>query len=321
MLKHATAALLILALAAAPAAAKEQATVRIAESATVRSPDFTLGQIGDVESGDAATDSELAAVRLGVSPMPGSWRELYRDTIATQLAAAGFDARRIKLVCPDIVRIFRASRTVTQDELEGRVRAFIEANSPWKPGEALISSVSRVGDVVVPAGALKINVSPRGAGDYIGPTPFAVELVVDGKVATSLTMQADISVYRDAVVATAPIPANSVVGPADVELRRIDISTARGRTFGSVDDVVGMATAAYLQPGSVVTAKVLRRPILVRRGDAVRLIASRPGFTIETSGIAQQDGRLGEVIRVLNPVSRKVVEAEVSGSQQARVLF
>ena len=321
MLKHATAAVLMLVLAAAPAAAREQATVRIAESATVRSPAFTLGQIGEVEGGDQAANFELAAVRLGVSPMPGSWRELYRDTIVTQLAAAGFDARRIKLVCPKIVRVFRASRTVTQDELESHVRGFIEANSPWEPGEALISSVSQVGDVVVPAGSLEITVSPRGAGNYIGATPFSVGLIVDGKVATSLAMQANISVYRDAVVAIAPIPANSVIGRADVELRRIDISTARGATYESIDRVVGMATVAYLQAGSVVTAKVLRQPLLVRRGDAVKLIASRPGFVIETTGVAQQDGRLGEVIRVLNPVSRKVVEAEVSGHQKAHVLF
>jgi len=290
---------LVLALAvAAAAAAGDQVvpTVRIGSMTSVRGPAITLGDIGDVEGADAATASALEALRLGVSPMPGSWRELERELILSQLVRNGFGPRRVRLICPRTVRIYRES--ITQ-----------------------IKSISRIGDVVVPAGELTISVFPRGNVNYLGPVPFVVELAVDGRKVSSMTMQADIGVFRDAVVTTTPIPAHQVIGPTDVELRRIDISSARGKAFGSVDEVIGMATTTYLQAGSVITARNLNKPILVRRGDAVSLIASRPGFVIKTTGIAQGDGRLGEVIKVLNPVSRKVIEAEVVGSRRAKVLF
>lgn len=315
---------LVLALAvAAAAAAGDQVvpTVRIGSMTSVRGPAITLGDIGDVEGADAAMASALEALHLGVSPMPGSWRELERELILSQLVRNGFGPRRVRLVCPKTVRIYRESMTVSQEALEDRLRDYIAANSPWGPGEAQIKSISRIGDVVVPAGELTISVFPRGNVNYLGPVPFVVELAVDGRKVSSMTMQADIGVFRDAVVTTTPIPAHQVIGPADVELRRIDISSARGKAFSSVDEVIGMATTTYLQAGSVVTARNLNKPILVRRGDAVSLIASRPGFIIKTTGIAQGDGRLGEVIKVLNPVSRKVIEAEVVGARRAKVLF
>jgi flagella basal body P-ring formation protein FlgA len=319
------AAVAILALLAPLSAAAEEQqalpTVRVAEQASVRGAAITIADIASVEAADGGIAAELGRLRLGVSPLPGSWREMERELIADQLARGGFGPSRVRLVCPHVVRIFRESQTVARDLLESRLRDFIAANAPWDPGELEIGSIAGIGDVVVPAGELTISIQPRGTAAYLGPMPFSVKIEVDGREAASLVMQARISVFREAVVTTTAIPVNSLVEPSDVELRRVDISAANGKCFAALDEVVGMATTAYLQAGTVVTARTLTAPLLVHRGEAVQLIASRTGFAIRINGIAQQDGRRGEVIRVMNPSTRKIIEAQVTGPQRARVLF
>jgi flagella basal body P-ring formation protein FlgA len=305
------------------AAEEEQAlpTIRVTQQVSVRGAAITIADIGSVEAEDVGIAAELGRLRLGVSPLPGSWREMERELISDQLARSGFGPTRVRLLCPPVVRIYRESQTVGREMLESRLRDFIAANAPWSPEELEIASFSGVGDVLVPAGELKINIQPRGSASYLGATPFTVKIEVDGREASSLVMQANINVLRDAVVTTTAIPANNLIEQSDVELRRMNITAANGKCFASLDEVVGMATTAYLQAGSVVTEKVITAPILVRRGEAVQLIASRSGFAIRTIGVAQQDGKRGAIIRVINPSTRKIIEAEVTGPQRARVIF
>lgn len=318
-----TAAAAILALLAPVLAAGQQALpkVKVMQQSSVRGAAITIGDIGSVEAADARTAQVLSKLRLGMSPMPGSWREMERDLITAQLARNGFGPSRVKLICPPLVRIYRESQTVSRQLLKSRLRDFASSNAPWDPDEMEITNVGGLADIVVPAGELEINIKPRGTSSYLGPVPFSVEIDVDGNNAASLVMQANISVFRDAVVTTTAITAHSLIEPSDVEIRRVDISASRGKCYSSLEKVVGKATTTYLQAGAIVTAKTLTAPLLVRRGDVVQLIASKPGFTIRTSGVAQQDGRRGEVISVMNTSTRKIIEAKVTGPQRAAVLF
>lgn len=314
-------AISLLALLVSAAAASEPDAVRVMGQATVKGPSFTLGDIAVISVADPSLKSLIARMRIGVSPMPGNWRELTKATIRDQLARTGILNPSISIVCPPVVRIYRESQSIGQTFIETRLRNYIIDNAPWTREEIEITGVSRVGNIILPSGELEIVIRPRGSSLYIGRSPFTVEMLVDGQSARQIIMQVNISVYREAVIATAPVPAHEVIGPDDVELRRVDISTARGKTFSSIDKVIGMAATTYLQPGRIVTRGAIRQPILVRRGKSVELVAKAGGFVIRTVGIAQQDGRRGDVIRVLNTGSKKIIAAIVTGHQKATVLF
>jgi flagellar basal body P-ring formation protein FlgA len=313
-------AALTLMLVAAVAAAQE-ATVEVRGEVTVSGPALTLGDVAAVETADAALAAALRDIRLGVSPMPGNWRELDREMIRAQLRRSGYSSSRVQLLCPALVKIYRNSQTVSQAEIEQHLRDYIAAGAPWSPDEMQVTEVSRIGDTVLPAGALSIEIQPRGGASWLGATPFVIDLTVDGQVARQLVMQARISVFRLAAVMTNAVPARRVIGPGDVELRRVDIAAASGTAFESLDRVIGMEAVTYLQPGQIVTVRNVAPPVLVKRGQAIALEARSNQFVIRTVGLAQQDGRRGEVIRVVNPASKKTVEARVTGEGTAEVIY
>jgi flagella basal body P-ring formation protein FlgA len=63
----------------------------------------------------------------------------------------------------------------------------------------------------------------------------------------------------------------------------------------------------------------LVRPAMVAKGATVLMVLDSPGIALTAQGQAAEAGAIGERIRVLNPVSRAVVEAEVVGPDRVRV--
>jgi flagella basal body P-ring formation protein FlgA len=57
----------------------------------------------------------------------------------------------------------------------------------------------------------------------------------------------------------------------------------------------------------------------VSRGDPVIIEASRGGAVIRTEGTAREDGRIGDIIDVINNRSERQIRARVEGGGLVRV--
>lgn len=313
--------LILILLLASTGAMAQVANIRVNGQASVAGGTMTIGDIAAVECSDSSLASSLKAVRLGVSPMPGSWRELEKEVILNQLQRSGYSLKDVKLLSPKFIKVYRKSQTISQPVLESRIRDFIAANAPWTSAEMDVTEVSQVRDLMIPEGDLFIDVRLRGTGSYLGLTPFIADIHVDGKSVKQIVIQARIRVFRQAIVAINAIPNGQMISANDLELRRIDISTAKGKSFSKLQDLSQMAAKTYIQAGQVITTSHVIPPILVKRGNVVSLEATSRGFQIRTTGIAQQDGRRGELIRVKNTSSKKIIDAKVTGSGRVEVLF
>lgn len=87
----------------------------------------------------------------------------------------------------------------------------------------------------------------------------------------------------------------------------------------SADQVVGQAARKPLRAGRPVGLSEVRAPILVAKGSLVTVRVSMPGIELSTTAKAIEQGTQGDVIRVLNLASNRVVQAVVTGPGQALV--
>jgi len=74
-----------------------------------------------------------------------------------------------------------------------------------------------------------------------------------------------------------------------------------------------------LPAGQPLPVADLMRPAMVVRGASVQMLLQTAGLSLVAQGVAQETGATGERIRVLNPTSRALVEAEVIGPGRVRV--
>jgi flagella basal body P-ring formation protein FlgA len=113
-------------------------------------------------------------------------------------------------------------------------------------------------------------------------------------------------------VAAAPVAANEALLDSQVTIERRDISNIAD-PISSPEEVVGQMSRRMLRPGDILRSGQLSAPILVKRGDAVLMIARREGIEVSTAGEALDAGARGAVVRVRNAGSGQVVRMRVAG--------
>jgi flagellar basal body P-ring formation protein FlgA len=120
-------------------------------------------------------------------------------------------------------------------------------------------------------------------------------------------------------VATRRLQAGSVLRAEDVRVARVHTALVRNEVVRRVGDAVGLQLKRQIVAGQPLATGELMRPAMVQKGAAVLMLLDSPGITLTAQGQAMESGAIGERIRVLNPISRAVIEAEVTGPERVRV--
>jgi flagella basal body P-ring formation protein FlgA len=120
-------------------------------------------------------------------------------------------------------------------------------------------------------------------------------------------------------IANARLLAGSVLRAEDVHMARVRLTVLRGEVVHVPADAIGMQVKRQIAAGQPLMLAELMRPSMVQKGANVMMVLDSPGIALTAQGQAAEPGAIGERIRVLNPVSRAVVEAEVIGPDRVRV--
>lgn len=150
--------------------------------------------------------------------------------------------------------------------------------------------------------------------DYdAGTARFTAALVVAGEGMAPLRLRisgrADAMV--DGIVAARLLRPGTALAPGDVRVARIRATLLRDASPASPAAAAGMAPRHTIAAGQPVTMADLERPPAVTKGARVSLLVAAPGLEVQADGIAQEAGAVGDTVRVLNPVSRMVIEGTV----------
>jgi flagella basal body P-ring formation protein FlgA len=113
-------------------------------------------------------------------------------------------------------------------------------------------------------------------------------------------------------VAAAPVAANEALTDVQVTIERRDISNIAD-PITTPEDAVGQMSRRMLRPGDILRGGQLSSPVMVKRGDAVTMIARRDGIEVSTAGEALDAGARGAMVRVKNANSGQVVRMRVAG--------
>ena len=126
---------------------------------------------------------------------------------------------------------------------------------------------------------------------------------------TNATGQAH--VFLPAVHAEGIIDRGQTLTAGDLKLQRINIAKARRGYYNQIEEVVGLAAKRRIRAGQTITPALLEQAMAVKRGQPVKIVASNESIEASTSGEALADGQPGDVIRVRNVGSGKVIDAKV----------
>lgn len=124
----------------------------------------------------------------------------------------------------------------------------------------------------------------------------------------TFVVRADVSAR--VVVAAVDVAAHRPLTAADLDLERRSLAAAPD-ALGDVDAAVGLASRRRMHRGDIVRRSLLHAPTLVRRGDAVNIVAQHEQILVTMAGEALDAGARGDIVRVRNAGSGKVIRARV----------
>ena len=122
------------------------------------------------------------------------------------------------------------------------------------------------------------------------------------------------------VRAARPIEAGRTLLPEDVALDDGPVDGAPLRRLSTLTEVIGARAVRGLAAGDPVVEGVVVGVPVVRAGDRVRAIIRALGVEAAVVAVAEQNGMPDQIIRVVNPDSRRSVRARVVAKGEVEVV-
>jgi flagella basal body P-ring formation protein FlgA len=266
-------------------------------------------RIGDIldHAGDKASQPIFRAPQLGAT----GTIQVHRITAA--LRAHGilvFDTRNVTEVL-----VSRAARVVSLQDL----------------GRAIADAAAKRYDL---ASAADITVTfdshqrPLQVEPDVADAPRITSIVFDantGRFEAIVDMPGSLALRRNplrftgAMLETAEVvtlarvmPRGETIRESDLVIERLPRADVPGDALQKIEQVANQAARRQLRAGQTVRAADLMKPQIVTRDEAVTIIYRTAGITLTARGKALSNGAEGELVSVLNPQSKRTVQATVT---------
>jgi flagella basal body P-ring formation protein FlgA len=123
------------------------------------------------------------------------------------------------------------------------------------------------------------------------------------------------------MVARRGLRAGEQIHPTDIAMEERDLTESAGLLL-TADPGVGGArwrVTRFIRAGAALRRSDLEPAPQVARGQEIRVSVVSDVYTIETTGIAHDEGRVGDVIAVTRPGTSERYFAEVTGEREALI--
>ena len=217
------------------------------------------------------------------------------------------------------VAVSRASRTISRKEIEERITAAFAGQNGFGTAQDLTLTFDREPrPIEIEPTAEELRVL-RAVYDP-SARRFDVSLELPG-TPRRMNLRFTGTLVETAEVATLSraLARGDVIRASDVAIERKPKSLVGDTTLRSAEQVVGLAARRSLQPGQPLRAPDVMKPEVVRANETVTIVYEVPGMALTARGKALDAGAEGDLVNVLNPQSKRTLQATVIGPGRVSV--
>ena len=170
----------------------------------------------------------------------------------------------------------------------------------------------RVNWNIIPTEFDSARVLKIGKDSPLGNTIFTLGIYNEGKLQKAVPISVEVTLLVDALVTTTPINIGQSLDGLIMTKRTI---TGEGEIpVADSTLLLGKQAKNYIAAGSIVYMSMVESRPAVLPGDKVKIIIDTGAIKLSTNGVARQKGGPGDVIRVVNLDSKKIIQAEIIDS-------
>lgn len=294
----------------------------VSPAAKVVGPLITLGELAQISGDDVLWIKSLGQLKLGSAPSLGKSLVFTKELLNMRLAAAGSDFSGILWEIPDSVTVTTSSQSVSGQTLIDKAMATVKEQVGLREGsgDSVIALIGSVQELILPVGKVELTTGMPSGVHYNIPTVVMVTVDIDGQAVTKVPVRFAVKQYGQVVVTAGQLRATETFSTGNLRYERMDIGKMGSGYFTDMKKILGQVSRRSLMPGMVLTDSMVVKPVLVKRGGAVNIIACIGSMEVVTMGQAMQDGIEGQLIRVKNINSTKIISAKVLDEATVQVV-
>lgn len=188
------------------------------------------------------------------------------------------------------------------------------------PAETIrIEFSSPLSDVTLPGNNITWRIQQNRNEDFLGYTTIDVRFYRGNVFLKEENIRAKVEVLKNIIVASRFLPRNTVISYEDVKVVKKWCDRAYPNQVSDVTEIIGKTVNGRVKANYEISRNMIRDSVAIKRGKLVRIIFKRGPLSVSTIGSSEQNGDLGDLIRVKNLRSNKIVYARVEGDSLVRV--
>ena len=266
--------------------------------------------------------AEIKRIEVDLAPLPGRTKTLDPAAVEGLISPLSLGVSSVQAQLPARLRVERAGQRVSSARMVEAFKTAVEDNLSWVPDRVEVEAVRAPKELILPAGELELRAQTRGRPRMPGRVSMQLDFVVNGRVLESKRISGTVRFFQRTVVAAGPLERGTILKASDLNVTRLELRESAGRFFSDPKKVVGLRLKTDLRPGQAIRTGSLAKPIWMKRGDRVVLLAEQGRLKITAPGLVKAArASQGDQIKVLNLTTGREVYGLVTAPQTVKVFF
>jgi flagella basal body P-ring formation protein FlgA len=285
--------------------------IHLPREMTVQTNMLNLGEISVVR-GEKSLVTAAGKIGLGRLSVPGQKVVVDRTTILSRLASHGIPGDRVRLTGAESVVVRREQEIIDGAEFIAMAELFLK-QSPSLRSVSESIAVTRPKDMVLPQALGDVQVTPRFVRN--GARGFAtvqIVVAVGGKEIGSRDIPFRLRYRCRRPVTSQEIAEGTILTPENVKIE--EVTSDRPEPSGWKPPY-GLVATRVLSANVEIRQDMVNSPqpaVMIRRNETVVIRVEAPGLLVTAVGIALQEARSGEYVKVRNTDSNRVIVCKVN---------
>ncbi len=279
---------------------------------------YRLGEIAQLDGFDVDLISQLAELKVGLSPRPGKSLPLSKGLLNSKLRKI-LAPNQYRLHLPKNTKVTRAYNLIPAQEVADKLKAEIQKGYP-NYDQVKIEIKSQIKDQAVPQGKTAFSFERVGKTDQIGGwSSWKVKILSKGKEFKQMIVRAKVEVVSQVVVAKSPIKKGKTIAKEDLIMVPKDISRERKGFKPTSDLIVGQQAKRDILQMETLKPSLVEEPVIVIKGAPLRIVYQSASLRFTNLGVAMKAARKGEMIPIRTLQNKTTIYAVVKDSKTAEV--
>lgn len=273
--------------------------------------DIYLADIIEPKSfGDLSGEAQkyLKEIRLGDSPLAGESRRFTNYAISEIIrhhVKSNSLFRESAFAIPSEVIVIRKAQFQISD-IESEIKKWIL--SVCEDCEIQISQLRLQNAKDLDGYDWKLNTTSQPPRGHF---TLPLELIKNGKADKKIWLQGHVKVFRTVPVLRRDLSPGMKIQSEDLEFKKRDVTFERN-SVPKQDEIFGAEVAQYMSADQVLWKNNLKRKLALQKGAPVSMIIKNQDWTIFAKGISQDNGYVGDLVKVQTLDNKKIVTGTVN---------